>query len=140
MSGNMRWVYVQEVRGWVREHDPRTESGIAPAAMIGMDPENDDGIWTMTGAEFRAELAKAWEGGAVHAARTLANQKPRTISTYEELAALTNGATIKSLIGGKPTGRTWGKVEGEWWGLALEGIESPSLPALLIHEPEVADK
>lgn len=60
--------------------------------------------------------------------------KPRTITTAEELDALPNGATLKTLIGGKPVGRVWGKVEGEWWGLAIHGTDYPVLPAALIHK------
>ena len=26
----MRWVYVTRVGGWVREHDPATQSGLVP--------------------------------------------------------------------------------------------------------------
>jgi hypothetical protein len=26
----MRWVYVPRVKGWIREHDPATQSGLVP--------------------------------------------------------------------------------------------------------------
>lgn len=58
----------------------------------------------------------------------------QVISNHAELDALTDGAVLVSLIHGQPTGRVWGKVEGTWWGLALECPDSPALPATVLRE------
>lgn len=62
-------------------------------------------------------------------------RKPRTITTEADLDSLPNGATIKTLIGGQPAGRAWGKIEGVWWGMALECPDAPVLPAVVLWEP-----
>jgi len=33
MTDGMRWVYVPRVGGWVREHDPATQSGLVPKSI-----------------------------------------------------------------------------------------------------------
>ena len=30
MTDGMQWVYVTRVGGWIREHDPATQSGLVP--------------------------------------------------------------------------------------------------------------
>jgi len=61
-------------------------------------------------------------------------QTSRIISTREELNELTDGATIATLIQGEPVGRVWGKLEGQWWGMALECSDTPVVPAMVLRE------
>lgn len=56
-----------------------------------------------------------------------------------QLEALPPGTILKTLIGGKASGRTWVHMDGNWWGVGLEwGIDEPSLPARIIHYGEAS--
>lgn len=82
--------------------------------------------------EDLAEISYEHFRGEARAALTAA-QESSVVYTQEGLDTLGEGAVIKTFIGGKPVGRTWGKVEGQWWGLALEwGIDTPILPAQVL--------
>lgn len=104
-------------------------------------PARVGALWGRYGSRF----ASAWDDLEHHDQVSVyriimelhRNRKPRTITTAEELGTLGNGAIIKTLVRDQPIGRTWGKIEGQWWGLALEwGVDEPVLPAAVIHERE----